>query len=175
MANIRGWGFNGGCGRISDVNMGVTSGRSVEMKLLDWAKARPVGASILLFVVIPMLLTIFNFSAYYLNKALKPTDASNPNFNPQHFQFEDYFYADELYQTLITMFPEGTDKEYIDSILIESAQAEAKDYKDFVRYIHDAKNLFPITGHCPAGGVWILKMTYNSNNKLEEIKFRGPC
>lgn len=56
----------------------------------------------------------------------KITDPDDPNFDPMSFQFSDYLNHTELIPILRTMFPVGTDRSYVEKILIEKNGAVEK-------------------------------------------------
>ena len=51
----------------------------------------------------------------------KVTDPNDPNFDPMEFRFEDYKNGIDLKKAIFIIFPKGTNREEIESILLYSA------------------------------------------------------
>ena len=77
-----------------------------------------------------MFLLLIIFAGYLIsitpNKTIDPND---PNFDPLKFRFEDYKADRRIEEVIKIMFPEGTDKEKIDKILINVAGAKGFEQK----------------------------------------------
>lgn len=118
-----------------------------------------------------LLIFSLSFSMLSADKALwylKPKSIYDENFNPQNFRLRDYGNINELRETVAFVFAPGTEKEYIEGILGK--------YKD-IRKRPDPKisNKFyyvaePPPFEFPNYFIWILKIKYNDNEKMETIE-----
>jgi hypothetical protein len=75
-------------------------------------------------------------ATWSMSETLAITDPDDPNFDPEDFRFENYdqmrsypkgegWRKDPLTRALVKMFPPGTDRAYVDKILVEQAGALA--------------------------------------------------
>lgn len=68
---------------------------------------------------------------------LKVTDPNDPKFDINQFEFNDHRARDDIAEVFMKAFPIGTEKSFIDSILIDAAGAKSersKTYKNLVIY-----------------------------------------
>lgn len=108
-------------------------------------------------------------------------DPADPAFRISDFRFANYGANPTALQSAVEeLFPVGTPKERVDSVLVEIAGAEAKDYRvgttyDFVAYRHKADPFFPLWIDCPAGMNWNVKVHFDASDALTTIDLDGPC
>jgi len=63
---------------------------------------------------------------FFIVSACAQAHTADPSFETENFKFENYKTQEELAQTLQRMFPVGTDREYIEFILIDQAGSSKK-------------------------------------------------
>lgn len=99
----------------------------------------------------------------------KATDPNNPNFDPMKFRFEDYITGDPLRDVFREIFPVGTDKSFVDKILVGSGGAtssQSKNAEEIWRYTEPRSIRHSIS---PGFHLFI----FDSQNKLLNIQVNG--
>ena len=76
-------------------------------------------------IILLALLLVIAAGYLALYKPWIVTDPNDPNFEPSLFRFENYTTERELRNALITMFPKGTKRDYVDHILIDNANLQS--------------------------------------------------
>jgi hypothetical protein len=101
--------------------------RSAPDNAAAWAKriigrmsTKPLRATLIVLACVAVLST----GAFFMSDLFKVTDPDDPRFDPARFAFADYKKAPGvLSKALLKMFPPGTDKELVESILVTKAGA----------------------------------------------------
>jgi hypothetical protein len=110
---------------------------------------------------------------------LNAPDIIGGDVNPQEsFSFDAYRDAYTLHSDLKKLFPLGTEKSYVDNVLVVSGGAETRPSVDgdFVIYAHDASPSFWFYLYlCPYEYKWQVRIYYDDNERVRDIKLRGPC
>ncbi|MBP7722391.1 MAG: hypothetical protein KA155_07615 [Alphaproteobacteria bacterium] len=95
---------------------------------------------------------IFLFTVLVLSACnpFKITDPSNPRFKPENFSFKDYGNRESYIQAFKILFPIGTKKEFVESVLVEAGGAKTQNdktshtmiymYEPFLAELHCCKN-----------------------------------
>ena len=106
--------------------------------------------------------------------SVKVTDPGNPQFDATQFRFEDYSSKSEISPVIHHMFPVGTDRSYVEKILVDIGQASSFSLpekifgKNQVRYTYRYRKMMPCS--------FILKADYDSNQRLkDEIWINFGC
>lgn len=121
--------------------------------------------AILLIIVAVQAIYIWNLHSIY-NPGIV-TDASRKQFDPKKFQFYHYSHVArnerEFNIALLKMFPAGTDKAYVDKILVEQAQASMM--KNQTSRFHKPGQ----TSYSYIWGTWQVGFIFDENNKTETM------
>jgi len=116
----------------------------------------------------------------------KVTDPSDPKFDPMKFEYTDYHSNSEFRTALKIMFPLGTEKSYIDKILVEVGGGTVRKYnykheslKDKITYRYGYNNIFrkipmhiifmPIPLPPAEWPSHYVAFDFNEDNKVERI------
>ena len=125
-------------------------------------------AASLLVVAVQGVLLFWFFATY------NPYIVTNPDykqFDPKQFQFSHYNHLarneHEFNKALLKMFPPGTDKAYVEQILIKQAHATASPV-EITKY-HDPGD----TDYSYIYGSWQVRFIFDSNNKSKMMKTGG--
>lgn len=117
----------------------------------------------------------------------KVIDAADPRFDPMKFEFTDYLSSGKRAQSLTCLFPVGTDKTYVDKILVDIGHAEVKKYERqnkalyhpneylYQKYIFReiwARFLMPTPDSYEIPTVH-FSIRYDAENKVESAGFLG--
>lgn len=104
----------------------------------------------------------------------KVTDPRDPKFDATQFRFEDYSSKSEISPIIHHMFPVGTDRSYVEKILVDIGQASSFPLpekifgENQVRYTYRYRKMMPCS--------FILKADYDSNQRLkDEIWINFGC
>ena len=127
------------------------------------------------YIFLAMLLIIFLDRCTWMPMPpWKETDPTNPGFNAEKFEYEDYSYGNldkDLQPVLLKMFPQGTPKTYVDSILLE--RGGAKIYYDekrdlyVYRFTGKATLELILTFHRTSSSIVVI---YDENDRLKNMK-----
>lgn len=118
------------------------------------------------------------------SKAIHPED---PHFDPQKFKFDDYNSAQDIFYVLKAIFPLGSDRNYLETIL--SRQDNLNHYNKINQsmqnesrsiYVHQYQKTFPIRGtssFCKGRptSYFEIMATYNELDKLTSLALTGFC
>ena len=106
------------------------------------------------------------------------TDPNDPRFDPMQFKLANYRDISNAVPVLAQMFPIGTDRKYVDKILVENAGARAVEkFSGTVTYYFDrpfrvhSLIIRDLSGRCE--GDWVYELSYDHADKVE--KRRVPC
>lgn len=130
-----------------------------------WLKAYPVRKLIIAMLIIFASVHVWG----KVMDGIKVIDPGDPRFNPEKFRFEDYAQSGELYEllsaALLIMFPPGTEKEYIEHILVKNAGASA-------RLNASGNYTYSLMTHGGLSG-WIINIQYDDENRAIAMYRRG--
>ncbi len=149
-------------------------------KILKWLSGT---AGIAL--VIYMLAIVWTLNAY----RFKVIDPADPRFKAEDFRFEDYFLDETISERNVrdTMFPPGTDRTYVERILVKKVGAKVWDLSYalktdpvsgaifWIEYKYDpwwntAYKIFGLmNGVMFDGAHFRIDVFYDSNNKVVEV------
>lgn len=131
-----------------------------------------------------VLFLFFWFGALEKPMPWKITDPSSARFSVERFRLTDYTSKMELQSVLETIFPLGTDKEYVDKILVETAKAKSfqlllkhMPYNDKIGYNYSynniirqkLRNLMPVAGPPDWSPSHELYISYDDNLKVKRV------
>lgn len=85
--------------------------------------AKKMGLGFLALLIIVMVV----FFHFFVPDPFKVTDPNNPNFKAENFQFRDYSNLCLLEEALAEIFPVGTNKVYVDKILLRISGVRESD------------------------------------------------
>ncbi|MCG7870492.1 MAG: hypothetical protein JAZ11_00130 [Candidatus Thiodiazotropha lotti] len=134
-------------------------------------------------------LTAVIFIWYVLLEAplpFKVTDPSDPNFDPLKFRYTDYYSETDFSKAIESMFPIGTEKSYVDKILVHIGEGGVKKfnykhpiYKDKITYRYGYNNPFrklpmqiiPMPIPLPPANEpsHYVSIDYNEDGKVERV------
>lgn len=146
-------------------------------KIVAKAKRRPIRT----FAAVMLLLALGSVAGKSAAYLFSVKDPNHDAFRPDKFAFEKYATDSEsLLAAFTTLFPPGSTKEKVDRLLVDIAGATAKDYRsgnsyDFVTYQHKASPVFPVWIDCPASMTWTFRVHFDSDERVTDVKFSGPC
>jgi hypothetical protein len=128
--------------------------------------------SILTLAVGALFITMSLLSTPPKNIISNPND---PKFNPMEFSLENYVRTSDAIPVLVKMFPAGTEKTYVEGIIVQMAGARTAIYRDrTVAYYLQAPLRFE-TGinlrKCKSD--WVFEVQYDQKNRVEKLRF--PC
>ena len=101
---------------------------------------------------------------------MKVTDPSDPQFNPDQFEYSDYYdnKVVSLKQAYIALFPPGTPKEFVDRVLVKSGGAKSGCLPDRNVCLYERPaRMMDIKGPPK------FKVIYNSKNEVINISMNG--
>lgn len=78
-----------------------------------------------------MVMGLMMLTTSACSNPFKVTDPSDPKFNPDKFSFNDYKTHEELRDAFRKLFPVGTDREFIERVLVNAGGAKIVDTFDF--------------------------------------------
>jgi hypothetical protein len=130
------------------------------------SKILPLTIAVLLCVVVVQAIIIWWFNATY--NPFVVTNAYNKRFDPKEFQFGYYSYIarneGEFNPALLKMFPPGSDKTYVDQILVKQAHAEAA--KNQLSEYHEAGD----SDYSYIYGTWQVRFIFDKSNRTKMMK-----
>ncbi len=127
--------------------------------------AKPV-----LITAIVSLLAILLLAFNVINNSLAVTDPDDPRFDVSKFRYENYRETNDHFRRKITkIFPIGTDKFYVDKILVKQAGARAPSPNDLTEY-HNPGD----TDYTYIKGSWLVRFIFDNNNKTVMMKMGKP-
>ena|GEM_PF-5929827 len=94
------------------------------------------------------------------------------------FSFDSYRDSHTLRSAITKLFPPGTEKSYVDKILVTSGGATSRAVVDggFTLYSHDAiPHLWFHLYLCPHDYMWQIRIYYDDKERVRDITIRGPC
>lgn len=143
------------------------------------------------------VLSLVSISTVACSNPFKVTDPADPKFKPENFRFEDYPGIPPMTEALRKLFPVGTDREFVEKVLIDAGGAKLKTIlsaeqidknnkaaiKDFPEHaqqmIMPAKDLYIYTKFpdylFPSfpKRVWNVGVQYDEGDKISLLKLNG--
>lgn len=113
---------------------------------------------------------IFFLGGIYLSvfQPFKITDPSQEGFDVEKFRFEDYRNSEAKRYAFKLLFPQNTDKSYIDRILIDKGGARAvqnENDSDMTHYLY--------TPIYPSIDGWNITVEFNDKKKMQKLLVNG--
>jgi hypothetical protein len=125
--------------------------------------------AILLIIVAVQAFVIWTF--HYIYNPGVITDARDKRFDPKKFQFTHYSHMarneSEFNIALLKMFPPGTDKAYVEKILVKQAGATVS--KNNAGRFHNPGE----SAYSYIWGNWQVSFVFDENNKTDTMKTGG--
>jgi hypothetical protein len=118
------------------------------------------------------IIAIFVVAFCYLlvPNPFKITDPYHPRFKPDNFRFEDYVVSTCAEKEIMAkLFPVGTDKSFVDRVLVNSGGAKASknnNHKNEYNYYYVPRHWAAFFGDL----TWNMSVTYNDDGKVTDIR-----
>jgi hypothetical protein len=120
-----------------------------------------VKQALIAVAVTVLAITLWGFNVIY--HPFVVTNPGDPRFDPKQFSFSNYNRhrgnEGEFNKAIAKMFPPGTDKAYVDKILVEQSHAEASQNQNSPDHAPGE------TDYTYIWGSWLVNVVYDYNNK----------
>ena len=113
-----------------------------------------------------ILLILFTVLFTTACNPFKVTDPNDPNFDPNKFSFSDYK-SYEMYNTFRVLFPVGTEKSYVDRVLVKAGKAYSRRTDTFPYVVSYSA---PPCGLINDGGQNTYMAVYDKNDRFLNIQ-----
>lgn len=123
-----------------------------------------------IYLLALLSITIAFTGTYAASTLIESNNPSSPFFKPEQFRFENYFSHKDMMKVMRELFPEKTEKDYVEKILVYGAGAAIKPVqRDFeaYSYMYTVPNRYDAT--------WNIVVKYYENHTVDQIWVNGSA